>query len=373
MNIAIIDADLAGRKSHRFPNLCSMKLSGYYKDKGDNVVLLTTYNNLNQYDKVFISKVFTDTEVPQEILELYNVEYGGTGFYYDKASPLPYEIEHHMPDYHLYDEWVESMIKSGWSSNEFEYYRDYSIGYRTRKCFRKCSFCVNRNYNHVEEASPIEEFFDPNRKYICMLDDNFFGHPKWKEMLKEIQSYNKGFQFKQGLDERLLTKEKCEMLSKSKYKGDYIFAFDNIEDKDIIIEKLTIWRQYCSKTTKFYVFCGFDRNDRYDDEFFKQDIIDVFERIKILMSFGCLPYIMRHENYEKSPYRGTYINLARWCNQPNFFKKKSYREFCEANGKNSSSMKYLRLIESKYSDIAKQYFDLKYVELNKYNKHPKTP
>ena len=31
---------------------------------------------------------------------------GGTGFYFDKAPNLPYEIEHHMPDYHLYDKWV---------------------------------------------------------------------------------------------------------------------------------------------------------------------------------------------------------------------------------------------------------------------------
>ena len=31
MNIAVIDADLIGRKRHRFPNLVCMKLSGYHK------------------------------------------------------------------------------------------------------------------------------------------------------------------------------------------------------------------------------------------------------------------------------------------------------------------------------------------------------
>ena len=34
MKIAIIDADLIGRKNHRFPNLVCMKLSGYYKEMG---------------------------------------------------------------------------------------------------------------------------------------------------------------------------------------------------------------------------------------------------------------------------------------------------------------------------------------------------
>ena len=34
MKIGIIDADLIGRKNHRFPNLVSMKLSAYYKNLG---------------------------------------------------------------------------------------------------------------------------------------------------------------------------------------------------------------------------------------------------------------------------------------------------------------------------------------------------
>ena len=113
MRIGIIDADLIGRNKHRFPNLASMKISGYYKALGNEVSLLLDYQDLNQYDKVFISKVFTDTYVPQDVLNLNNVEYGGTGFFYDKAEPLPCEIEHHMPDYNLYDEWVKIQLESG--------------------------------------------------------------------------------------------------------------------------------------------------------------------------------------------------------------------------------------------------------------------
>ena len=58
MKIAIIDADLIGKNKHRFPNLACMKLSGYYKELGNNVELKTDYENLESYDKVFISKVF---------------------------------------------------------------------------------------------------------------------------------------------------------------------------------------------------------------------------------------------------------------------------------------------------------------------------
>jgi hypothetical protein len=75
---------------------------------------------------------------------------------------------------------------------------------------------------------------------------------------------------------------------------------------------------------------------------------------------------MRHENYVKSPYRGIYINLARWCNQPNFFKKKSFREFCYANGENSATVKYMKQFENDYPEIASMYFDLKFEDLNLY-------
>lgn len=37
--VAIIDADLIGRKKHRFPNLVCMKLSGYWKEKDAHVEL----------------------------------------------------------------------------------------------------------------------------------------------------------------------------------------------------------------------------------------------------------------------------------------------------------------------------------------------
>lgn len=77
MRIAIIDADLIGRKKHRFPNLACMKLSGYYKGLGNKVELKADYENLDTYDKVFISKVFTDTKVDDYILLLPNVEWGG--------------------------------------------------------------------------------------------------------------------------------------------------------------------------------------------------------------------------------------------------------------------------------------------------------
>ncbi len=384
MRIGIVDADLLGRKRHRFPNLACEKISGYWKDKGAEVKLLLAFDIFDffwsdEYDAIYVSKVFTDTPVPDWLEETEKVHLGGTGFFFDKAPNLPDEIEHHMPDYHLYDDWIEQQVakakKIAESNNclfketvfrkQFKEYTDYSIGFLTRGCFRKCKFCVNQKYNHVFSHSPLEEFFDPTRKKICLLDDNFLGCPRWKELLCELIATGMPFKFKQGLDERLLNDSKCELLFSSNYDGDYTFAFDNVADYDLIHSKLKIIRKYTKiRIIKFYVLVGFESTD-------EKDIENAFKRVELLMRYQCLPYIMRYQDknytpWKDSEYSGLYIALARWANQPNLFKKMSFRQYCQANqaarktNKMCSTMKALTYFEKKNPEIAKKYFDIRY-------------
>lgn len=355
MRIGIIDAEIIGKSKHRFPNLCCMKISSFHKQKGDSVELLLSYENLSEFDKVYISKVFTKTPVPDDVLTLHNVEYGGTGFFYDKAPSLPYDIEHSMPDYHLYDGWVDEKINNGVKRSEFTYYLDYSIGYLTRKCFRGCDFCVNRNYKATEKASPLSEFMDVTRPKLCFLDDNFFGHPKWKELIQPVIDSDKRFQFKQGLDERLLTEEKVKALSQWKYDGEVIFAFDNIEDKYLIMSKFELIRKTApnwKRELKFYVFCGWDKNNIYDDAFWEKDIRNLFERITILRAYGAKPYVMRFEKVYESEYSSFYATVAAYCNQPSMFKSFSFRLFAQCRGmRRNGYSKYKRDVESYLKDI----------------------
>ncbi len=382
MKIGIIDAELIYNKKHRFPNLVSMKISGYHKNKGGNVSLLLNYDDIEKYDKVYISKVFTDTQVPEKVLAFSNIQYGGTGFFYDKAPPLPYEIEHCMPDYHLYDEWVKNQLENGITKKLLKYYTDYSIGFATRGCIRQCNFCVNKHYKKSEKHSGIAEFIDNSRPYICLLDDNVLACSDWKIIFDELISTGKRLVFKQGIDERLLTDEKCDYIfNKIKWIGDYIFAFDNIADKDLIISKLKLIRKYTDKKIKFYVLCGYNhQNNIYDEEFWKNDIISLFERIKILIEYGCIPYVMRYEKYNSSCYRGIYINAAAWCNQPNLFKKMTFSDFCKQRGmsvkgnkiyrndfksyikdgnKKGAAWRYLDEFTALYPDVAEKYFCMK--------------
>lgn len=360
MRVGIIDADLIDHGT-RFPNLALMKIAGYYKENGSNVTLIEKYEGLvySDFDAVFCSKVFTFSKFSPELLEQSNVVLGGTGFFEDGGNDLPLDIEHHMPDYSLYDKYVERRISEGMKRSYFADYLDYSIGFATRGCFRKCSFCVNKKYSHVFHHSHICEWFDPSRKYIYLWDDNFMAFPGWREVLRELDETNRPFQFRQGLDIRLMTDEKAEALSKARYHGDYIFAFDHIEDKEIIEKNLSLWRKHCMKETKLYVLCAFDSQDG-------DDIRNTFERIRVLFKYACLPYLMRFEAYKSSPYRGLYVQMARWCNQPNLLKKMSFRQFCEADQLTKvrpgfgAAMKALTFFEADYPDIAAEYFDMRF-------------
>ena len=350
MNIAVIDADFISRKRHRFPNLVCEKISGYYKKIGENVILKTDYENLSDFDKIFIAKVFTDTPIDSEILKLPNVVYGGTGFFYDNAQPLPFEIEHSMPDYHLYDDWLKLHDKGG---TEFKAYKDYSIGFLTRGCFRHCVFCVNKNYDKVFKHSPLQEFLDTSRKKIYLLDDNFFGYSGWKKLLLELQETQKSFSFRQGLDVKLLNEEKAKILFNSKYDGDFIFAFDDFNDSEIIEQKLKLIRKFFTSLDKikFYVLCGFDRHGLYDNNFWRDDILHIFARINLLKKYNALPYIMRHKNYLQSPFRGMYITLARYCNMPAVFKAMSFKEFCYCKKNGQSSKNYFESFCKLYPEV----------------------
>ena len=183
VKVGIIDADLLEKNRHRMPNLACMKISSYHKQMGDQVELLTDYSNVQEFGRVYLSKVFTGTRCPEEVLTMEHVKYGGTGFYLDQAPGLPYEVEHTMPDYSLYANWLASQGEDGKRSKKFKYYREYSVGFLTRGCFRQCPFCVNRNKTASVPASPVTEFYDPKRKKICLLDDNFLACREWHTLL----------------------------------------------------------------------------------------------------------------------------------------------------------------------------------------------
>lgn len=49
------------------------------------------------------------------------------------------------------------------------------------------------------------------------------------------------------------------------------------------------------------------------------------------MQYGCFGYVMRHEDYHNHELSNIYVQLARWCNQPQFYRYMSFWEYCYRN------------------------------------------
>ena len=381
--IGLVDADLLCNGT-RHPNLVLMKIAGFLNDNGiDFKLIIDQDEDIAPYKLIYISRVFSFTQMPAFFENATKAQKrkfrkGGTGFYANILNVNIYrhkrdddmirlendeflnqypnhrggyringiDLARQMPYYKLYKEFVDRKVSEGFKREKYKDYEQYSIGFLTRGCIRHCPFCINKLEDKIFPYSDLEWFLDDERDengrlvrpYIYLWDDNFLAaDPQvWRTKLQLLIDIGRPFQFRQGLDERMLAEsphgeEMAEMLSHARYHGDFIFAFDNWKDRTLIERALKIWKQYNPKKgTKFYLFCGFKQSESNRTKFYK-DIWEIFQRIKVLMTYGCVGYLMRHEDYHHAPISNLYVQIARWCNQQAFYKKMSFWEYTYRN------------------------------------------
>lgn len=301
MRIALIDVDNYEKLDKCFPNLVLMKISAWHKQKGDTV---EWYDPLlgGYYDKCYMSKVFSFTPDYPYFVNAGEIEQGGSGYcislvdgkeVYDKERDknLAYEIEHIYPDYSLYG------------------ITDTAYGYMSRGCPRKCDFCIIKD--KPSDGACARKIADLNewwcgQKYISLYDPNTLACPEWKQILQQLIDSKAYVDFNQGVDIRLMTDEKAEMLSRIKIKSIH-FAFDRFQDWDIVAPKLKIYAErvgykYCRSKVQVYVLCNFDTT-------MEQNL----KRIYYIRSLGMSPYVMLYDK-EHIPKGHELRKLQRWVN-----------------------------------------------------------
>lgn len=290
--IGLVDVD-----GHNFPNIPLMKISAYHKARGDCVEwyepMLTGH-----CDKVYVSKVFSFTPDYEFCIDADEIIEGGSGYaislvdgkeVYDptKDKPLPSEIEHIYPDYSIYG--IE----------------DTDYGFLTRGCPRGCHFChVEAKEGRVSrKVADLSEFWR-GQKNIVLCDPNILACKHWKDLLQQLIDSKAWVDFNQGLDIRLMTEEKAEMIKRIKTKNIH-FAWDRYEDLEKIVPKFREFKEITGiGYTKLgvYVLCGFNTT-------IEQDL----ERIYTLRDLGYSPYVMLY-NKDNIPRGHELRKLMRWCN-----------------------------------------------------------
>lgn len=282
MKIGLIDLDKTN-----FPNLALMKISAFYKQSGNSV---EWYNPINTgYDKVYISKVFKWTKDYEYAINSKEIIYGGCG--YDLKNKLPTAIENTFPDYSLYDTKI-------------------AYGFLTRGCPRGCSFCnVGEHQGRISKKVANLNNFWNGQKEIVLLDPNILACKDWKELFQQLINSKAYIDFTQGLDIRLLTKEKIEYLNKMKIKVIH-FAWDEYDMKTYeYLKKFRKFFRFSGRQLKVYVLVNFNTT-------IEQDLYRIYK----LRELDYDPYIMRYD--KSSIKRGSVYNrIARWVNNKFIWRK----------------------------------------------------
>lgn len=305
MKILLVDVDSS------IPNLALMKISSYYKSSGHSVDLLrvgfTYYPNCKKrivdtigYDRCFLSVIYPQNKDKIKITGPAKTSWGGSGYSIKKC--LPPEVHCLEPDYSIYPD------------------NDKSWGYITRGCIRNCDFCiVQEKEGNLYKENNIDDIV--RHKKVEFLDNNILAYPGHKRILERLGDMKLRCRFMQGLDIRVVDEEDARLLARMNYMGDYIFAFDDINLKDIVEQKTIMLKRHLTRPweIKYYIYCHPDQ-DITDDLLYR---IEYCKRNKIK------PYLMRDIKCWDSENRIFYNYLASWCNQPSMFKKMTFYQFMQ--------------------------------------------
>ncbi len=287
MKIGLIDID------SKIPNLALMKLSSYHKAKGDQVEWWKGVLFHKQYDKVYASKVFDFSKLPYDLPK--EVEIGGSG--YDLKKILPDDIEYLRPDYSLYPDC------------------DYSIGFITRGCHRKCKFCkVPEKEGKIRYNQHWGGFCNFQKgKYWVFLDNNILAYNKHEQVLSEIIERKMKIDFNQATDIRLVNESNAKLLAKIKWNTFYRFSFDWINLENIIREKVALLIENGLRTYKMFCFVliGYNTTEKED-----------LYRVEMLRDLKIDPFVMPYNKSDRYQKR-----LARWVNHKAIFKSVKWENY----------------------------------------------
>lgn len=293
MRIGIVQVD------GKLPNLALMQICSYHEQRGDTVSWYEGPLFAGQYDKVYVSKIFSFSKLP--VLPP-GALIGGTGLdFYNRLQP---EIEGCVPSYTLYAKCR------------------YHIGFSMKGCRFGCKFCcVPKKEGRPKANSTIDGLLlNPNGgNRLMLLDNDFFGGTDWRQNLERIIELKLRVCFVQGLNIRIITEEQAELLARcrytnSKFNQRYLtFAWDRYNDGKLVKNGIRICNAagIPAKRMQFFVLVGFDTTEAQD-----------YERVMTLREWGCMPFVMPYKLDD--PYQNAF---ARWVNSRRIFKSCSWNDY----------------------------------------------
>lgn len=317
MNVRIIQVD------GKLPNLALMLLSAWHKSQGDTVTfshdLIPEYGEPWRYDRVYASAIFEKSEDSIRFLkEFYRDQLvlGGTG--------LPEDEQTEMGDF----------VPTQFTALDYSLYPDFtaSIGFSQRGCRLACSFCVvPKKEGRPYSVSGIKDIWrgEGYPRHIHLLDNDFFGNPEWKSVVREVIDGKFKICINQGINVRVINDEAAEALAamgpwddQFRYRRVYT-AWDNLGQENAFFRGIDRLEKYGinSKKIMSYMLVGYADEETIDDLLYR------YERMK---ERGIMVYPMVHNRWQDDPDRGNYYkeckefqrwvirNLDKFCTFDNY-------------------------------------------------------
>ena len=263
------------------PNIACMRIADHHNHLGDDVQFRWTGSPERELwdkpDVVYASAIFEKSRsAVDRLLENFPAAItGGTGV--DVGSNLEgHGITTTRQDYSLYPKWRQS------------------IGFTQRGCRLRCPFCVvPRKEGAIREEQTIGELWrgEPWPRELILLDNDFFGQPKWRDRIEEIRTGKFKVNFSQGINARFLTDEAAEAAASVDYRDASMSvkrlytAWDNRNDEQRLMDGLKRLVKYGVKPDQImvYILVGYWPGETEDDRLY---------RWQKLRDFGARPYPM---------------------------------------------------------------------------------
>lgn len=284
----------------KLPNIALMRLAAHLRDNcGEDVVLRQAGNasaieprmDDPEWRSVYASLIFERTRpLAERVRYVYPRSIvGGTGW--DFATTLESRgVTTMRQDYSDYP---------GWRS---------SIGFSQRGCRLRCPFCVvPRKEGAVREENTIADLWrgDPWPREILLLDNDFFGQPRWRERIGELRDGRFKVSFSQGINARMLDDETAAAIASVDYRDDSMrerriyTAWDNRKDEARLFAGLDALVRHGVKPRHImvYILIGYWPGETHEDRDYRR---------QRLRDFGALPYPMP---FERTP---ELLGFQRW-------------------------------------------------------------
>jgi hypothetical protein len=272
----------------KWPNIALMRLAAHHRERGDDVAFsfapgaAALERDLwdEAPDRVYGSLIFEKTRpLAERLRAIYpGAILGGTGW--DLALTLEdVGVTTREQDYGIYPAF------------------EASIGFSQRGCRLRCPFCVvPKKEGPVREEHTIADIWRGGSwpRHVALLDNDFFGQPRWRDRVDELRAGAFRVSFTQGINARMLDDETAAAVASVDYRDDSFderriyTAWDNRKDEARLFAGLEALVRHGVKPDHImvYMLVGYWPGETTQDRLYRQ---------RRLREFGARPYPMPFE------------------------------------------------------------------------------